>query len=111
MYQMFVEDLLEDVCSQSDSDSSQSSECDILLEKLQQWEVNNHCPIIATINGILRIFNEEGYALPRDRRTLLGTMRTVPIITKAGGEYIFITVLKRQSRSNSSQNITGKKFV
>ena len=62
-----------------------------LVEKLQGWATKNHCTK-DTVNDILKIFNEEGLVVPTDCRTLLEIMRTVPVIDKAGGQYVYMGI-------------------
>ena len=62
-----------------------------LTEKLQGWATKNNCTV-DTVNDILKILSEEGLNVPKDRRTLLETMRTVPVIDKAGGQYVYMGI-------------------
>lgn len=70
----------------SDSDISDYVD-DTLAPRLANWSVKNSCTR-ACVNELLEILRYSGLSLPKDSRTLLGTVRNVPYIDQCGGKYI-----------------------
>ena len=70
----------------SDSDISDYVD-DTLAPRLANWSVKNSCTS-ACVNELLEILRYSGLSLPKDSRTLLGTVRNVPYIDQCGGKYI-----------------------
>ena len=70
----------------SDSDISDYVD-DTLAPRLANWSVQNSCTR-ACVNELLEILRYSGLSLPKDSRTLLGTVRNVPYIDQCGGKYI-----------------------
>ena len=70
----------------SDSDISDYVD-DTLAPRLANWSVKNSCTR-ACVNELLEILRYSGLSLPKDSRTLLGTVRNVPYINQCGGKYI-----------------------
>ena len=70
----------------SDSDISDYVD-DTLAPRLINWSVKNSCTR-ACVNELLEILRYSGLSLPKDSRTLLGTVRNVPYIDQCGGKYI-----------------------
>ena len=70
----------------SDSDISDYVD-DTLAPRLANWSVKNSCTR-ACVNELLEILRHSGLSLPKDSRTLLGTVRNVPYIDQCGGKYI-----------------------
>ena len=70
----------------SDSDISDYVD-DTLAPRLTNWSVKNSCTR-ACVNEPLEILRYSGLSLPKDSRTLLGTVRNVPYIDQCGGKYI-----------------------
>ena len=70
----------------SDSDISDYVD-DTLAPRLANWSVKNSCTR-ACVNELLKILRYSGLSLPKDSRTLLGTVRNVPYIDQCGGKYI-----------------------
>ena len=70
----------------SDSDISDYVD-DTLAPRLANWSVKNSCTK-ACVNELLEILRYSGLSLPKDSRTLLGTVRNVPYIDQCGGKYI-----------------------
>ena len=70
----------------SDSDISDYVD-DTLAPRLANWSVKNNCTR-ACVNELLEILRYSGLSLPKDSRTLLGTVRNVPYIDQCGGKYI-----------------------
>ena len=60
---------------------------DTLAPRLANWSVKNSCTR-ACVNELLEILRYSGLSLPKDSRTLLGTVRNVPYIDQCGGKYI-----------------------
>ena len=71
----------------SDSDISDYVD-DTLAPRLANWSVKNSCTR-ACVNELLEILRYSGLSLPKDSRTLLGTVRNVPYIDQCGGKYMF----------------------
>lgn len=58
-------------------------------ERIRVWAAK-HRITRECCNELLAILIKEGHnSLPKDSRTLLETMRTVPVIEKAGGRYVY----------------------
>ena len=70
----------------SDSDISDYVD-DTLAPRLANWSVKNSCTR-ACVNELLEILRYSGLSLPKDSRTLLGTVRNVPYIDQCRGKYI-----------------------
>ena len=70
----------------SDSDISDYVD-DTLAPRVANWSVKNSCTR-ACVNELLEILRYSGLSLPKDSRTLLGTVRNVPYIDQCGGKYI-----------------------
>ena len=66
---------------------------DTLAPRLANWSVKNSCTR-ACVNELLEILRYSGLSLPKDSRTLLGTVRNVPYIDQCGGKYICFRVEK-----------------
>ena len=70
----------------SDSDISDYVD-DTLAPRLANWSVKNSCTR-ACVNELLEILRYSGLSLPKDSRTLLGTVRNVPYIDQCGRKCI-----------------------
>ncbi|XP_066916940.1 uncharacterized protein [Clytia hemisphaerica] len=69
----------------------------ILCERLKQWSLKNHCTR-ACVNEILGIVGDLGCNVPKDKRTLLKTQRTVTQTAMGLGNYIYIGVENRVTK-------------
>ena len=98
----------------TDSDISDYVD-DTLAPRLAKWSVKNSCTR-ACINELLEILRDSGLNLPKDSRTLLGTVRNVPYIDQCGGKYMYFGVEKNIIRilnycKVSEQNIKMKVII
>ncbi|XP_066910130.1 uncharacterized protein [Clytia hemisphaerica] len=66
----------------------------VLCEKLKTWALNNNCTR-ACVNEVLGIVGDLGCKVPKDKRTLLNTQRTVAQTPMGLGHYIYIGVENR----------------
>ena len=84
-----------------------------LREKLRKWAISNECTR-ECINGLLKILIDEGNDLPKDSRTLLNTMNSIPSLVKCGGDYIYLGIKKGIEKKiklhNYSENSIYLKF-
>ncbi|XP_073727161.1 uncharacterized protein [Misgurnus anguillicaudatus] len=81
--------------SESDTDSDTESEmCNSLQDDLATWATNHKIPHVA-LNSLLGILRQQNLNLPKDARTLLGTVRssTAEVQNKAGGQYYHFGLL------------------
>ncbi|RXN08114.1 hypothetical protein ROHU_035396 [Labeo rohita] len=86
---------IENVSEDSESDTESESETDpiSLEEDLATWATEHKVTHVA-LNSLLHILRLHNLNLPKDSRTLLGTMRLNPEIQdKAGGQYFHFGVL------------------
>lgn len=60
-----------------------------LEQDLALWATKNKCTRSA-LNDLLVILRKQGHRLPKDARTLLRTPRTVEIVEKCGGKYLYL---------------------
>ena len=63
-------------------------------EELASWATKNQLSRSA-LGDLLSILRREGHDLPKDPRTLLGTPRSINIIDKCGGQYIYLGIESR----------------
>ncbi|KAK9977083.1 hypothetical protein ABG768_018904 [Culter alburnus] len=83
--------LLDD--SESDPESESETDPTSLEEDLATWATENKISHVA-LNSLLNILRQHSLNLPKDSRTLLGTVRGNPQIQhKAGGQYYHFGVL------------------
>ena len=63
-------------------------------EELASWATKNQLSRSA-LGDLLSILRREGHDLPKDPRTLLRTPRSINIIDKCGGQYIYLGIESR----------------
>lgn len=86
----FLDSNNETSCHFGDSDES-VNECQpqVLERDLAAWATKNKCTRSA-LNELLVILRKQGHRLPKDARALLHTPRTVEIVEKCGGKYLYL---------------------
>ena len=62
-----------------------------LTSNLASWSINHNCTR-SCVNDLLAVLRNNGFNLPKDSRTLLGTVRDVFCIKKCGGDYIYFGI-------------------
>eukprot|EP00111_Clytia_hemisphaerica_P018966 TCONS_00056088-protein len=82
---------------ESDFDCLDDETDGVLCEKLKTWALKNNCTR-ACVNEMLSIVVDLGYNVPKDRRTLLNTQRTVVQTAMGFGQYIYIGVERRVTK-------------
>ncbi len=82
----------------SDSDSETDENVPLLStseltlrQELNSWPTKNACQH-GVLNEPLDILRKQGHDLPKDARTLLETPRSVPVMSKCGGEYLYFGI-------------------
>ena len=81
----------------SDSDSETDEDVPLLSteltlrQELNSWATKNACQH-GVLNELLDILRKQGHDLPKDARTLLETPRSVPVMSKCGGEYLYFGI-------------------
>ena len=73
------------------SEIESEEECLHFSDKLSRW-VAEHCITHRATNALLRLLLDEGLPVPLDRRTLCNSMRSVPVSSKCGGDYLYLGV-------------------
>ena len=81
---------------------------DTLAPHLANWLVKNSCTR-ACVNELLEILRDSRLNLPKDSRTLLGTVRNVPYIDQCGGKYIHFGIEKNITRILNYCNVLVEK--
>ena len=85
-------DACESFVSDDDLETSDDEDCDHLRRSLANWAGEHQIPH-AALNDLLKLLTPYHSSLPRDSRTLLGTVRSVDVSEKAGGQYHYFGVL------------------
>ena len=74
------------------SDSGSDEEEDPITSKLASWACRNDITRTA-LNELLQILRNHGHLnLPKDARTVLKTPRSVKVLNKAGGDYVYLGI-------------------
>ena len=99
--------VLQTIASASDSDPDNEEE-DPITSKLASWACRNDVTRTA-LNELLHILRNSGHInLPKDARTVLKTPRSVTVLNKAGGDYVYLGIeagiLRTLSDFSSSNN-------
>lgn len=79
--------------SELDTDSESESDSTSLEDDLATWATEHKITHVA-LNSLLHILREHNLTLPKDSRTLLGTVRSTELQDKASGKYYHYGVLK-----------------
>ena len=82
-------------------------------EKLCYW-ATQHRQTRDALTDLLVLLINEGHVLPRDSRTLLQTMRSVPTTVKAGGTYLYLGVqnmVQRYLPPDFNASLSAKVFM